>query len=257
MEKDFASVTFQSYETTVSECMAAGGAGDLLAADKPVMLKPNLINDSPHPVTTPPAFCAAVIAFVREHTQAPIVIAEGSGDAGLDTMEIFSRLGYDTLAREMDVTLLDLNTAPQVRLTGTVCRIFKEWWLPQAVFEQVLISMPVLKAHSLCRFSGTLKNMMGLASPQHHGGGSGGWKKEGFHPQLDGAIMELSLLRKPDFTVMDATIGLAESHLGGPHCDPPVNRILAGKDALAVDREAAGLLGIDWHDVGHLGSPQI
>jgi len=51
---------------------------------------------------------------------------------------------------------------------------------------------------------------------------------------------------------MDATIGLVDFHLGGACCDPPANRILASKTARALDRLAAGLLGIAWKDVGHL-----
>ena len=53
---------------------------------------------------------------------------------------------------------------------------------------------------------------------------------------------------------MDASIGMAEFHLGGNWCDPPVNHILAGFHAQVVDREAAGLLGLDWHCVGHLSA---
>ncbi len=243
---------FSDYATSVQQCMQAGGMAQRLTDGRPVMLKPNLINASPHPVTTPPAFCEAVIAYVREHTDVPIVLAEGCGDSALETMEVFARLGYETVARKLDVRLLDLNTAPLVRLTDPKCRKFPEMWLPEAVFDHVLISLPVLKAHSLCRLTGSLKNMMGLVPPEHYGGSYGSWKKAAFHQHLDEAIVELNRYRSPDFTVMDATIGLAQYHLGGAHCEPPLNRILAGSDARAVDREAAGLLGLDWRSVGHL-----
>ncbi len=232
--------------------MRATGAVRLLSGGRPVMLKPNLVNASPHPVTTPPALCEAVIAFVRRHTDAPIVIAEGCGDAILDTPEIFDRLGYRDLAQRHDIELLDLNEAALVCLADDTCRQFPEMWLPEAVFNHVLISLPVLKAHSLCRFTGSMKNMMGLAPPQHYAGRHGIWKKAVFHEHLDNAICELNRYRSPDFTVMDATIGLADFHLGGARCDPPVNCILAGTDARAVDRQAAALLGLDWRRVGHL-----
>ena len=51
---------------------------------------------------------------------------------------------------------------------------------------------------------------------------------------------------------MDATVGLADYHLGGARSQPPVNRILASRDARALDRQAADLLGMDWRQVGHL-----
>ena len=252
MNHSVISETFTGYSTTVQRCMAAAGAADLFATGRPVMLKPNLINTSPHPVTTPPGLCEAVIAFVREHCDAPIVIAEGCGDASLETPEVFARLGYESLARRLDVDLLDLNRAPLERRTDPHCRIFPEMWLPEAVFDHVLISLPVLKAHSLCRLTGSMKNMMGIAPPEHYSGRYGSWKKAAFHQQLDEAIVELNRYRRPDFTLMDATVGLADFHLGGACCDPPVNRLLAGYDAKAVDREAAKLLGMDWRSVGHL-----
>ena len=150
------------------------------------------------------------------------------------------------------MTLLDLNTAPLVRMSDGGCSLFPEMWLPETVFGHVLISLPVLKAHSLCRFTGSMKNMMGMVPPEHYGGRYGSWKKAAFHQHLDEAVVELNRYRRPDFTVMDATVGLPDFHLGGATCDPPVNLILAGADARALDREAAGLLGIDWRGVGHL-----
>jgi uncharacterized protein (DUF362 family) len=193
-----------------------------------------------------------VIAFIRKHTDAPIVIAKGCGDATLETPEVFARLGYGDLARRPDVELLDLNKAPLVRLTDRSCHVFPEIWLPETVFEHVLISLPVLKAHSLARITGSMKNMMGLAPPEHYGGRHGSWKKAAFHYRLDEGIVELNRYRRLDFTLMDATVGLADYHLGGACCDPPVNRILAGPDARAVDRKAAELLGMDWRQIGHL-----
>ena len=156
------------------------------------------------------------------------------------------------MAERLDVKLLDLNRAPLIRLDNEQCRVFSEMWLPRTVLDHVLISLPVLKAHSLCSLTGSMKNMMGLAPPEHYGGRYGSWKKAAFHHRLDDAIGDLNRYRSPDFTVMDATIGLAGYHLGGPCCDPPVNRILAGEDARAVDRLAAELLGLDWRTIGHL-----
>jgi len=51
---------------------------------------------------------------------------------------------------------------------------------------------------------------------------------------------------------MDASIGLSESHLGGPECDPPIGKILASFDPVALDRVAAGLLGLNWTQIEYL-----
>jgi uncharacterized protein (DUF362 family) len=57
---------------------------------------------------------------------------------------------------------------------------------------------------------------------------------------------------RPALTLIDATIGMAQVHLWGPHCNPPVNRILASFDPVAADAEGARLLGVDWQSVGHI-----
>jgi len=45
---------------------------------------------------------------------------------------------------------------------------------------------------------------------------------------------------------------MAEAHLWGPHCDPPVNRILASFDPVAIDAAGAELLGLDWRTIDHI-----
>lgn len=45
---------------------------------------------------------------------------------------------------------------------------------------------------------------------------------------------------------------MAEAHLWGPTCDPPVNKLVAGFDPVAIDSYGAGLLGKDWRDIGHI-----
>lgn len=244
-------VDFSSYTEAVSLAMESVGADAVLASQTHVLLKPNLVNASPFPVTTPPEFVRAVIDFIRVCTDAEILIAEGCGDACRETDEIFSALGYDVLARETGVPLLDLNHAPLAHRKNPACTVFPEMYLPEVAFTHFIVSLPVLKAHSLAEMTGTLKNMMGFAPPFHYAGG-GSWKKAAFHSRMQTSIKDLCSYISPDLTVMDATVGLAEYHLGGATCDPPVGKIVAGKDPLACDRMAAGLLGLDWQTIGHL-----
>ena len=50
---------------------------------------------------------------------------------------------------------------------------------------------------------------------------------------------------------MDCSVGMAQMHLGAPHCDPPVNSLITSYNPWKVDREAAGLLGLDWNNIAH------
>ena len=219
---------------------------------KSKLIKPNLINTSPPPVTTPVACCRAIVEYIRSCSRAEIVIGEGCGEPSVETGEVFEKLQYQDLARELHVELVDLNTAPLKRLTNENFSAFPEIFLPEIAFTHFLISVPVLKAHSLADITGTLKNMIGLAPPRHYSGGYGVWKKAMFHKEVHQAIRELNQYRCPDLSLMDATVGLAEYHLGGPVCAPPPNLILAGYDPWEVDRQAAELLGRDWKEIPHL-----
>jgi uncharacterized protein (DUF362 family) len=69
---------------------------------------------------------------------------------------------------------------------------------------------------------------------------------------MQASVFELNCYRKPDLAFIDASVGLAEHHLGGPTCEPPVSRLVAGFDPVAVDAAGAGLLGIPWRQVGHI-----
>lgn len=248
---DPAIIAFASYARSVPEALDALGAAKVLARQKQVLVKPNLVGAYPPPVTTPAAFTEAVVRYVREHSDAEIIIAEGVGDSSRETSVVFKALGYTDLASRLGLELVDLNTAELTVSKRPEAAVLPEMLLPRIVFESFVISVPVLKAHLFCKLTGTLKNMMGLLPPEHYGGG-GGWKKSSFHDRLDAKIRDLIRHRAPDLSVMDASMGLPRSHLSGPCCDPPVNKILAGFDPFALDREAAGLLGLDWRSVGHL-----
>ncbi|MDY6905085.1 MAG: DUF362 domain-containing protein [Thermodesulfobacteriota bacterium] len=245
-------VEFTTYRESIAQALDKINARQTIAQQAAILIKPNLVNASPHPVTTHPDCCAAVIDYIRGFSDVDIMIAEGTGAAGRETPGVFTALGYDAVAGQTGVPLVDLNHAPLVKKTDDQCPVFGEMFLPELAFTCFIISVPVLKAHSLATMTGTLKNMMGFAPPAHYSGRGGTWKKAVFHEQMQQSILDLNQYRTPDLTVLDASIGLSDYHLGGAHCDPPVNKIVAGFDPLAVDRIAADLLGLDWRRIRHL-----
>ena len=252
MTKDIAQIEFDSYAESVAAVLDAVGAAEVLKRQTAVLIKPNLVNASPLPITTPPECVEAVIEYVRACSQAEIVVGEGCGDISLETPEVFDRLGYTDLARRYAVELVDLNHAPLVKLHNEDCPVFPEMYLPEIAMSHFLVSVPVLKAHSLSEMTGTLKNLIGLAPPEHYSGRHGSWKKAVFHGHMHQSIVDLNRYRTPDLSLVDATVGMAEFHLGGPHCDPPLNKLIASFDPVAVDRQGAELLGLDWRSVEHL-----
>ena len=216
------------------------------------IIKPNLVSDYPPPITTPVDIVEATILALRELSPgARIIIGEGTASISKDTWDVFRALGYVQVARRHGVELMDLNEAQLLRLRDERLTFFKEIWLPEMVFEGVLISIPVLKAHTLATVTLSMKNMMGLLPPSHYQE-SGHWKKSYCHRDIHQAIYELNLYRTPDITILDARRGLHQSHLAGPEMDPPPGVIAGGVSAPHVDAYGAGLLGRDWRQVDHI-----
>ena len=230
----------------------AGLLRDALRRDniKNVLIKPNLVNSTPPPVTTPAWIVREIVSFVRNILpECAVIIAEGAGDINMETDELFTLHGY---RRAMsDVIFMDLNHEPCRRIKLARGLRWKELFLPEILFESFVISAPVLKAHTLAGVTLSMKNMIGVSPPEHYQEG-GAWKKSAFHLRIHESIFDLNCARAPDFTLLDATVGMATSHLGGPECVPPVNTLVAGADPVAVDAFGAGLLGNDWRHIGHI-----
>ena len=245
-------VTFTNYKESVAKAFDRTEAGIMLARQSKVLIKPNLVDDIPYPVTTPVACVEAIIDYVQSVSDAGIIVAEGSG-GHKPTAEVFRELGYTRLAEEKQVRLVDLNGEPLMRSENPSCKIFREYHIPKIAMEYFIISVPMLKAHSFSEVTLSLKNMMGFAPPSHYQVG-GFWKKSFFHSRIHESIIEMNMHRMPDLTLLDATTGMPDYHLGGRHCDPPVNKIVASLDSLEADKTGASLLGFNWQNIDHLAN---
>ena len=243
-------VDFCSYEESVPALMELLGAARILGEQKRVVIKPNLVNTSPPPITTPVQLVAAIADYVKSVSNAEIVTAEGCGAPLYNTHRPFRKLGYSDLAESNGMILVDLNDAETTELFDHRCRVFPRFMMPRLLMDSFLISVPVLKKHFLSKVTLTMKNMLGCAPPDHYGGFI--WKKSRFHKNLHRSIFEMNLYRTPDLTILDASVGLACHHLGGPRCRPHVGKLVGGFDPVAVDAYGAKLLEVDWRNVEHI-----
>ena len=242
----------EQWSGAVDRLFAAAEVAPLLTHVDHILLKPNLVSTQPPPVTTPVALVEALVVALRDLApNGRITVAEGTGAICHDTFHCFDRLGYVDMAARHNIELLDLNTAPLVRTTRNDCSRLPELYLPALLNEVFLVSVPVLKAHSMAGVTLTMKNMMGCVPPAHYRQGNS-WGKSALHEGLDQAIVDLNRYRAPDFTVLDCSIGMAEAHLWGKLCSPPVGLLAASTDPVAIDRYGAGLLGLDWRTIGHI-----
>lgn len=230
-------------------------AADLIGAIKTkekVLIKPNLVNTDPPPVTTPVGLVEAIVNYIKTKSpQVEVLVGDGTGSLDYETEYVFKSLGYRSMAERKKINLIDLNKSPYVTLSNPELKRWPEMHLPEVVMKSYLISVPVLKAHSLAGVTLSMKNMMGACPPKHYCKG-GHWKKASFHSRIHEAIADLNRYRKPDFSIIDATVGLAEYHLGGPACDPPPNMIFASYDPVAADSYGCQLLKKNWNTVDYL-----
>jgi uncharacterized protein (DUF362 family) len=84
-----------------------------------------------------------------------------------------------------------------------------------------------------------MKNMFGIAPATFY---AGSWNKSKLHsPSTDKSVVDVCLYKKPDLSVVDASVALKGMHLAGKH--KTLNIILAGFDPVAVDALGSKLLG--------------
>ncbi len=204
------------------------------------------------PITTPVRLIRSLVEYLHEKIpETPILIGEGTGSLKYDTFYPFQMLGYSDFAAEKNIPLLDLNKEALRKQENPACKRWPVMHLPSILDEVFLLSVPVLKVHTLAGVTLTMKNMMGCAPPSHFRG-NGVWGKSAFHERMQESILDLNRYRTPDFTLLDASVGMAESHLRGAHCTPPVQQLIASADPVAIDAYGASLLGRDWKDIGHI-----
>ena len=230
---------FKDYRSSVAEALDALSAADRLPGDGLIIIKPNLTNTSPPPVTTPVECAEAVALYCREHTGAEIAIGEGCGSGR--TRDTFEKNGYADLAKRLDLRLIDFNEAPAVLLKRSDTIQLKEFHLPEVARDAFIISLPILKDHSMTTTTIAMKNMFGLAPAPFY---KGSWNKSKLHsPDTHASVVDVCLYKRPDLCVVDAVVALTGSHLSGT--PKRLDAILASFDPVAIDAEGTALLGHD------------
>ncbi len=236
---DVARIRFTDYRTSVARALDAIGAAAKLPREGLIIVKPNLTNADPPPVTTPVATAKAVVEYIRAHAGAEVAIGEGCGKG--KTIDTFRANGYEDLARRLGLRLIDFNTEPSVVSRREQAMVFREMHMPAVAMDAFIVSLPILKDHSFTATTIAMKNMFGLPPAPHY---RGGWNKSRLHrPSSDQSVFDVCLHKKPDLCVVDAVTALTGMHLAGT--PKRLNLILASLDPVAVDAVGSRLLGHD------------
>jgi len=238
-----AKVEFAGYGRSIADALDLIEAGPRLPRDGLIIIKPNLTNSSPPPVTTPVEAVEAVFQYCKGRSGARIAIGEGVGQGR--TGDVFRALGYADLAKRHDIELIDFNEAEAVLLENADAFQLKQLYMPKIALDAFIISVPVLKDHSFTGTTIAMKNMFGLPPARFY---KGGWNKSKLHsPSTDKSVVDICVYKKPDLSVVDASTVLKGMHLAGT--EEKLNLILASFDPVAIDAVGSELLG---HDPGNL-----
>jgi uncharacterized protein (DUF362 family) len=213
---------------------------------EPVIIKPNIVKPAPPPITTDVKVVEGIIRALKDSGIKDILIAEGSASG--DTLENLDILGYGRLG----VKMIDLDREETVTVKVNNYNVWNEIIIPKMLLNKFIISVPVLKEHSMCGVTISLKNMVGILSARHY---SGYWtyKKSMIHKyNLDGCIADIISVIKPDWAIVDATVGMRGSHISGTLIEPPLNLVYGSQDPLEADKYGCELLGINWKNIMYL-----
>ena len=234
-----AKVRFADYHHSIARALDLVAAADRLPREGLIIIKPNLTNSSPPPVTTSVEAAEALYNYCKAHTEAQIAIGEGCG-SGV-TADVFAALGYSDLAGRHGLELIEFNDAETTLLEDKDAFHLKQFHIPSIVPSAFVISLPVLKDHSFTKTTIAMKNMFGIAPGKFY---SGGWNKAQLHsPSTDKSVVDICRYKKPNLSVVDASVALTGMHLSGT--PKKLGLVLASFDPVAVDTIGSELLGHD------------
>jgi uncharacterized protein (DUF362 family) len=128
----------------------------------------------------------------------------------------------------------------------------KEARVLTALFEyDALINMPITKDHAGNKFTGAMKNLMGLNSPAcNRTFHKPNWKTDPDDiAHLDQCIVDLNKAVKPVLNVIDATEFIVSNGPFGPGQLFTPQKVVVGTDRVALDAYCASLWGLKPSDI--------
>jgi len=229
----------------------AGGFASSIPSGSTVLIKPNVVSPSPSGSgkVTDARVTEAVTRMVQERNPARVIIGEGSSvgydfPGRMDSMHCLEVSGTADVARRLGVEMVDLNRDEHVEVRVEDAFVMGTVSVAKTAWEaDVIVCLPVVKTHVRTGITCGLKNMKGVLP--------GDEKKRSHRLGLDRAIVDLNRIVKPDFTVVDAIVGM-EGTNAYPEDRVPLGRILSGADVVAVDAVCAAIMGFNVDQILHV-----
>ncbi len=242
-------VTGQDYvDNTVGAVGQLGGMGQFVHAGSKVAVLANPQRPNPGAFTRPD-IVRAVVHMCKDAGADEVACISWQSEQSWEqtgTAEAVSAAGGELALVNMRDESLFAPTPVPGGLALTEARVMKA-----LADYDVLIDLPITKDHAGNKFTGTLKNLMGLNSPvSNRTFHMENWTTDiGAITHLDQCIADLNTIIFPDLCVVDATELITTNGPFGPGELIHPHKIIAGTDRVAIDTYCCGLWGLDPRDI--------
>jgi uncharacterized protein (DUF362 family) len=235
---------------------------DIIQTGSKVVIKTNLTGGNNF---NPPSGFTAITSYVT-HPEVVRAVAELARDAGAGQIFIveavydpgsYSNWGYTDIAKDLNATLIDLNSADPYPDFMDVSLPSKGYFFDKFTCNRILqeadtfISVAKMKCHYNAGITLSMKNLVGMVPVTKYRAGQADWWRSALHSgdtqsRLPRIILDLNQARPIHLAVIDG-IMTAEGGEAPRGSFKPVQPgvLVAGKNPLATDAVAAAVMSFD------------
>jgi uncharacterized protein (DUF362 family) len=226
---------------------ALGGMSKFVPRGAKVVIKPNVGWDRPVHVcaNTNTEVLRAVIEMVLDAGAGDVRMVDHPVDSQ-NPLRAFEHSGMNALAKEIGIEAYPVQEREgyvRVEIPDGVTLKSAEV-IREVLDADVLINVPVAKSHACTKFTGALKNWMGIVYDRrffHHSFMTNYRTSPEHWNHIAQCIADIQLRIRPTLTVMDATTIMTTNGPGGPGRLGQKNEVLAAEDPVALDTYAVSL----------------
>lgn len=217
----------------------------IVRKDSVVFVKPNFTFPRYRKgITTSPLLLKDLLGILRDRCRNVMVGESDGGNRSFKAEEAFAGHQMYEMAKEVGVELVNLSKYPASSFESEVQSRKVRVQLPKILLEKVdcLISVPVLKVHSLTGVSLSIKNLWGCVPDT---------MRVLHHKNLDRKLSLISRLLNPRIAVIDGIYGL-NGH--GPMFGSPIKMdlVLISNNVVVADAIGAMIMGVSLRRAKHI-----
>lgn len=226
-----------------------GGVETFIKKGDRVLLKVNAAFASPAMLsaTTHPAIITEMTQLCFRAGAASVVVTDNPIN---DPTSCFTLTGIADAARSAGARVLLPRDDLFSPMTVKDAKLIRNWPVLYKPFTDIskVIGMAPLKDHHRSGASMTMKNWYGLL----------GGRRNIFHQDIHSIIMELAMMVKPSFVILDATTSMmTNGPTGGSLSDlKNTNTMIVSTDQVAADAFGASLLGRSLDELPFIGKAE-